>query len=92
MAVSSRPGDGRQPDFGKLITGTVEAVFRWGVIVDISLEHVGLIDVLYIDDGDEYVVGQGVTAYLETFDEKKNKYILRPPGQTPLSARLKKVE
>lgn len=91
VAVSSNHEDCRKPEFGKLVTGVVEAVFRWGVIVNLGLDHVGLIDVLYIEDDDEYVVGQDVTAYLDVFDEKKSKYILRPPGQTPLIERLKRL-
>ncbi|WP_018653728.1 hypothetical protein [Actinomadura flavalba] len=74
---------------GTLVEGTVLAVFRWGVIVDLNLSHVGLIDALYVDDGDVYEVGGLVTAYLTHFDEHMEKFWLRPPGQTPVSERLR---
>ncbi|MEV6867419.1 S1 RNA-binding domain-containing protein [Streptosporangium subroseum] len=73
-----------------LVEGRVEAVFRWGVIVDLGLSRVGLIDALYIDDHDNYSVGDTVAAYLDAFDEQKQKFILRPPDQEPLSERLKR--
>lgn len=73
---------------GKIIEGRVEAVFRWGVIVDLGLSRVGLIDALYIDDDDEYYAGQKVSGYMDCFDEKKNEFILRPPTQIPLADRL----
>ncbi|MFJ5532645.1 hypothetical protein ACWERW_26525 [Streptomyces sp. NPDC004012] len=76
---------------GQLIKGRVEAVFRWGVIVDAGLSRVGLIDALYIDDEDRYEVGQSVTCYLDCFDEQKDKFILRPPQQVPLSERLRRA-
>ncbi|WP_327374036.1 hypothetical protein OG393_08630 [Streptomyces sp. NBC_01216] len=73
---------------GEMIDGQVEAVFRWGIIVDLGLSRVGLIDALYIDDGDRYEVGGRVSCYLDCFDERKDKFILRPPGQISLAERL----
>jgi hypothetical protein len=52
--------------------------------------RVGLIDALYIDDGDDYAVGEAVDVYLDSFDEKKDKFIARPPGQVPLVERLRR--
>ncbi|MCL8013805.1 S1 RNA-binding domain-containing protein [Streptomyces sp. AS02] len=74
---------------GSVVEGEATAVFRWGVIVDLGLSRDGLIDVLYIDDDDNYQVGDRVSCYLDCFDEKKNKFILRPPGQVPLAERLR---
>jgi len=74
---------------GSLVEGEVKAVFRWGVIVELGMSRVGLIDVLYIDD--DYQVGGRVSAYLDCFDDKKNKFILRPPGQVSVAERLKKL-
>lgn len=74
---------------GTLVEGTVIAVFRWGVIVDLGLSCVGLIDVLYIDDHDSYEVGDVVSAYLSSFSEGMEKFWLRPPGQVPISERLR---
>lgn len=51
----------------------------------------GLVDVLYIDDDDNYQVGDRVSCYLEYFDEKKRKFILRPPGQVPVAERLRRA-
>jgi hypothetical protein len=76
---------------GKLVEGRVEAVFRWGVIVDLGLSRVGLIDALYVDDDDKYEVDQHVACFLDEFDEKKNEFILRPPSQTPLIERLRQA-
>ncbi|WP_367322909.1 hypothetical protein [Streptomyces sp. HUAS ZL42] len=76
---------------GHLVEGEVVAVFRWGVIVDAGLSRVGLIDVLYIDDDDTYRPGDRVSCYLESFDEMKDKFILRPPGQVPLADRLREA-
>ncbi|MBO1415404.1 hypothetical protein [Streptomyces sp. FH025] len=73
---------------GEMVDGEVEAVFRWGIIVDLGLSRVGLIDALYIDDEDSYEVGERVSCYLDCFDERKAKFILRPPGQIPLAERL----
>jgi transcriptional accessory protein Tex/SPT6 len=39
---------------GSIVEGEATAVFRWGVIVDLGLSRDGLIDVLYIDDDDNY--------------------------------------
>ncbi len=75
---------------GTLVTGTVQAVFRWGVIVDLGLSHVGFIDPLYIDDGEHYEVGQQVRAHLSTFDEQQRKFWLRPPGQVSVAERLRR--
>jgi FAD binding domain len=75
---------------GSLVEGTVAAVFRWGVVVELGFSHVGFIDALYVDDGDRYEVGDKVSAYLTRFDARQNKFWLRPPGQTPVSERLRK--
>ncbi|QMU75732.1 S1 RNA-binding domain-containing protein [Streptacidiphilus sp. PB12-B1b] len=75
---------------GKIVDGEVEAVFRWGVIVDLGLSRVGLIDVLYIDDEDVYRVGDRVSCFLDCFDERKDKFILRPPNQISLEERLRR--
>lgn len=77
---------------GKIVTGEIEAVFRWGVIVDLGLSRVGLIDALYVDDGDDYKIGDQVSGYLDCFDEQKDKFILRPPGQVPLAERLRRAQ
>lgn len=74
---------------GSLVEGRVIAAFRWGVIVDLGLSHVGLIDALYVDDEDIYRTGDVVSAYLTTFDERMGKFWLRPPGQIPVSERLR---
>ncbi|MFJ4788825.1 hypothetical protein [Streptomyces sp. NPDC088794] len=76
---------------GTLVEGEAIAVFPWGVIVDLGLSWVGLIDVLYIDDDDNYQVGDRVSCYLECFDQQKRKFILRPPGQVPLVERLRRA-
>ncbi|MFF3334715.1 hypothetical protein ACFYWX_35120 [Streptomyces sp. NPDC002888] len=76
---------------GSIVEGEATAVFRWGVIVDLGLSRDGLIDVLYIDDDDNYEVGDRVSCCLDGFDEMKNKFILRPPGQLPLAERLRKA-
>jgi hypothetical protein len=67
----------------------VVAVFRWGVILDLGLPQVGLIDALYIDDGDTYSIGDRVLVVLDSYDEQKGKFIARPPDQLSLSERLK---
>jgi hypothetical protein len=74
---------------GSTVEAKVIAVFRWGVILDLDLSKVGLIDALYIDDGDEYAVGDTVTVMLDDFDEQKDKFIARPPAQIPLADRLR---
>lgn len=74
---------------GTLVEGTVVAVFQWGVIVDLGLSHVGFIDPLYIDDCDHYEKGDRVSAFLSTFDERMERFWLRPPGQVPVSERLR---
>lgn len=81
--------DAERALIGTLVTGTVEAVFRWGVIVDLGLSHVGFIDPLYVDEDSHYEVGQPVRAYLTTFDEQQAKFWLRPPGQMPVADRLR---
>ncbi|MCC5476869.1 hypothetical protein [Streptomyces barringtoniae] len=81
--------ESEQALIGTLVDGTVEAVFRWGVIVDLGLSHVGFIDALYIDDEDHYAVGDRVSTYLTCFDARQNKFWLRPPGQIPVSERLR---
>ena len=75
---------------GQLVSGKVLAAFRWGVILDVNLSRVGLIDALYIDDDDGYAVGATVEVYLDSFDEQKDKFIARPPGQIPLAERLRR--
>ncbi|WP_159049749.1 S1 RNA-binding domain-containing protein [Streptomyces sp. NRRL WC-3618] len=77
---------------GTIVEGDVIAVFRWGVIVDLGLSYVGLIDVLYIEDDDNYQVGDRVSCYLDCFDKQKRKFILRPPGQVPLAERLRRLK
>ncbi|MFJ6082853.1 hypothetical protein ACIQI8_15750 [Streptomyces sp. NPDC092369] len=76
---------------GSVAEGEATAVFPWGVIVDLGLSRDGLIDVLYIDDDDNYEVGDRVSCYLSAFDEMKNKFILRPPGQVPVAERLRRI-
>jgi ribosomal protein S1 len=76
---------------GSLVEGEVEAVFTWGVIIDLGMSHVGLIDALYVDDDDDYQVGDRVSVYLDSFDSKKNEFILRPPGQVSVAERLKNL-
>jgi ribosomal protein S1 len=89
--MNEEPRDQEMSLAGQLIEGRVEAVFRWGVIVDANLSRPGLIDALYIDDGDDYKAGQNVSCYLDSFDEQKDKFILRPPGQIPLAERLRRA-
>jgi hypothetical protein len=74
---------------GTDVAGTVDAVFRWGVIVDLGLSRVGFIDVLYIDEIGDYQVGQNVVATLASYDPNKDKFLLRPHGQIPISDRLR---
>lgn len=76
---------------GSIVEGDAIAVFHWGVIVDLGLSYVGLIDVLYIEDDDNYQVGDRVSCYLERFDKQKRKFILRPPRQVPLAERLRRI-
>ncbi len=83
-----RTSEHEQNLIGTIVEGTVVAVFRWGIIVDLRLSRIGLIDALYIDDQDNYRIDDRVGCYLDCFDERKDKYILRPPGQTPLVERL----
>jgi len=59
------------------------------VWLDLGLSHVGFIDALYIDDDDHYAVGDVVTGYLSSFDEKTGKFWFRPPGQKPIDQRLR---
>ncbi|MFF5076328.1 hypothetical protein ACFY36_04705 [Actinoplanes sp. NPDC000266] len=75
---------------GQSARGRVVAVFRWGVFLDLGLSRPGLIDALYIDDGDVYVEDQIVEVVLDSFDDQKDKFIARPPSQTPLTERLRK--
>ncbi|TCC36935.1 hypothetical protein [Kribbella sindirgiensis] len=72
---------------GSIVEGRVLAVFRWGVIVDLGLSHVGLIDALYIDDGDMYVVGGVARGYLTEFNPGMEKFWIRPLGKTPIKER-----
>ncbi|MEU6981294.1 MULTISPECIES: hypothetical protein [unclassified Streptomyces] len=74
---------------GSVTEGVIEAVFRWGVIVDLGLSRVGLIDALYIDEASHYLPGELVRCHLDDFDEMKGKFILRPMGQIPLMERLR---
>ncbi len=71
-----------------LMQGTVTAVFPFGIVVDLGASRVGLIDVLYVDDDDVYVVGQQVSAFLTCINEK-GEYRLRPPHQVPVIDRLR---
>lgn len=82
-------GEAERALIGTIVGGTVAAVFRWGVIVELGLSHVGFIDALYVDDNDHYGVGDKVSVYLTRFDARQNKFWLRPPGQTPVSERLR---
>jgi ribosomal protein S1 len=87
-------GDGITPDeqalVGTVVRGTVLAVFTWGVIVDIGLSRPALIDALYVDDGDAYIVGDEVNANLDHFDEGKQQFLLRPEGQERVADRLRR--
>jgi hypothetical protein len=74
---------------GATVEAKVIAVFHWGVILDLGLSKMGLIDALYIDDGDEYAVGEAAMVVLDDFDEQKDKFIARPPTQIPLVDRLR---
>ncbi|MFB7539370.1 hypothetical protein ACFC0N_05705 [Streptomyces zaomyceticus] len=74
---------------GQVVSGEILAIFRWGLIVDLGLSRVGLVDVLYIDGDEGYVTGGRVSGYLDVFDEQKEKFILRPVGQTSLAERLR---
>lgn len=97
LTGGGREADGADPSshaaevdrIGQLVSGRVLAVFRWGVILDLNLSRLGLVDAIYIDDGDLYVDGQHVEVYLDGFDEQKDKFIARPPGQVPLVERLR---
>jgi ribosomal protein S1 len=83
-------GDTGEALVGSLVEGTVEAVFRWGIIVDLGFPSRGFIDPLYIDDDDPYEVGQRVRAYVVSVDaDAQRKLRLRPPGQTPVADRLR---
>ncbi len=75
---------------GTLVEGRVEAIFRWGIIVDLGLSRMGFIDPLYIDDGDHYEVGQQVRAYFTAVEDGQQKFRLRPPGQVPVTERLRR--
>jgi hypothetical protein len=86
--MSMLPPD-EQSLIGQQVEGVIVAVFRWGVIVDLGLSRVGLIDALYIDDGDDYQVGGRVESALSSFDENKDKFLLRPLGQTSIIERLR---
>jgi hypothetical protein len=85
--------DGSTPveadQIGQLTTGKVVAIFRWGVILDLNLSRSGLIDALYVDDDDNYVVDDVVHVYLDSFDVQKDKFIARPPHQVSLADRLR---
>jgi hypothetical protein len=80
--------EAEQALIGSLVTGRVAAVFRWGVIVDLGLSHVGHIDPLYIDDDDHYEVDQEIRAYLT--GSCNYQFSLRPPGQVPIAERLRR--
>ena len=84
-----RPEPSELARIGAVVDGTVVAVFRWGIILDIGLSRVGLIDALYVDDGDRYAVGDTVKVILDDYDEQKDKFITRPPSQIPLADRLR---
>ncbi|MEU3173320.1 MULTISPECIES: hypothetical protein [unclassified Streptomyces] len=59
--------------------------------MDLGLSRVGLVDALYVDDGDDYHVGDRISGHLDCFDEQKDKFILRPPDQIPLAERLRRA-
>lgn len=80
---------GERALIGQVVTGDILAVFRWGLIVDLGLSRVGLVDVLYIDGDEGYAIGGRVSGHLDLFDEKKDKFILRPVGQISLIERLR---
>ncbi|MFJ9785421.1 hypothetical protein ACIRSS_38015 [Amycolatopsis sp. NPDC101161] len=82
-------GDGELELLGTLTEGKVVDVFYWGVWLDLGLSHLGFIDALYIDDDDHYAVGDTVTGYLSSFDERSGKFWFRPPGQKPVEERLR---
>lgn len=65
-------------------------MFTWGVIVDIGLSCLALIDALYVDDGDVYIVGDEIQAHLDHFDEMKREFLLRPEGQERVADRLRR--
>ena len=89
MAVASEPDVRRRLDpVGQLVDGIIEAVFPWGVIVDLNADLLGLIDVLYIDNHGDFVVGHAATAHLDGLDERKRRHILRPQGQIRVGDRL----
>jgi ribosomal protein S1 len=71
------------------VGGLITRVERFGMLVDIGLEHPGFVDPVYVDDSDFYAPGQDVTVHVMFFDERKRQYILRPVGQTPLADRLR---
>lgn len=73
---------------GRSAEGTVIAVFRWGIILEVGLSRVGLIDALYLDGSHEYVVGHVVTVIIDHFDEVKDKFLARPPSQIRIRDRL----
>jgi hypothetical protein len=74
---------------GELVTGTVKGVARHGVFVDIGADYIAHIDLIYIDEGEFYYVGDKVTAYLERFTVNNMEYHLRPPGKLLMSEWLK---
>ncbi|GGS63864.1 hypothetical protein AB0E75_24900 [Streptomyces griseoviridis] len=81
--------DAEKAVVGQTVEGAVEAVFRWGAIINLGLPHVGFVDALYIDDSDQYEVGRTLQVHVSSFDVRQNKFWLRPPGQTPVVDRLR---
>lgn len=78
-----------QAMIGAEVHGIVVAMHRWGVQVDLSLPGKGFIDPLYIDDSDDYRVGQTVTAIVSSCQERNHVYRLRPLMQTPPTERYR---
>ena len=69
----------RQDLMGALVAGTVAAVYKFGVLVDLGLDYVGFIDPVFIGD-DVYEEGERVEAYVVGFRAENRQYELRPKG------------
>jgi ribosomal protein S1 len=68
---------------GALVVGTVAAVYRFGVLVDLGLDHMGFIDPIFIGD-DVYEEGDHIEAYVVGFRAENRQYELRPKGMMSL--------
>lgn len=75
---------------GELVSGTVKAVLPHGVFVDLGLDHIGHIDPMYIEDLDNYQIGDRVRVHLEGFTEHNEEYRLRPPGKPTMAEWLQR--